>query len=108
MKQRRGYQAGYANSTPCLHRGLYPPIQDLRVTPVWQGSSVDQTSVLIDLINTQTKMFAQARGVMVIDLANCLATHEVGPLLFDSVHYSLKGSRIVAECINGDMLGLNL
>ena len=53
-------------------------------------------------------MSAQARGVMVIDLANCLATHEVGPLLFDSVHYSLKGSRIVAECINGDMLGLNL
>ena len=87
-----------------------PPIQDLRVTPVWQGSklTLHQTSALIDLINTQTKMSAQARGVMVIDLANCLATHEVGPLLFDSVHYSLKGSRIVAECINGDMLGLNL
>ena len=35
-----------------------------RVTPVWQGSklTLDQTSVLIDLINTQTKMSAQARG----------------------------------------------
>ena len=87
-----------------------PPIQDLRVTPVWQGAklTLQQTSVLIELINAQTKMSAQESGVKVIDLAKCIGAREVGPLLFDSVHYSLKGSRTVAECINGEMAVLNL
>ena len=87
-----------------------PPIQDLRVTPIWQGAklTLQQTSVLIELINVQTKISAQERGVKFIDLAKCIGTNEVGPLLFDSVHYTLKGSRTVAECINRETVGLNL
>ena len=87
-----------------------PPVQDLRVTPEWQGErlSLRQTSELIELINTQTKMSAKERNVKVIDLAKCIGVKEVGPLLFDSVHYSLEGSRTVAECINEDMLGTSL
>ena len=82
-----------------------PPIQDLRVTPVWSGRrlTITQTSELMDLLNEQTLNFAQENSIKSIDLAKCIGSQEVGPLLYDSVHYSMQGSKAVAECINSEM-----
>lgn len=79
-----------------------PPIQDLRITPVWKGGrlSILQTAELMGLVNNQTRIFSERNGIRVIDLARCLATEKAGPLFFDSVHYSFEGSRKVADCIN--------
>ena len=82
-----------------------PPVQDLRITPVWRGDrlSILQTAELMELVNNQTKIFAKGNGIRVIDLAKCLKAQKTGPLFFDSVHYSFEGSRKVADCINRDI-----
>ncbi len=82
-----------------------PPVQDLRITPIWNGSKLSmlQTAELLELVNNQTKTFSQRNSVIVFDLARCLAEQETGHLFFDSVHYSLEGSREVADCINRDV-----
>ncbi len=100
-----GIEIALLSQAHAYRENYTPPVQDLRVTPIWQNAKLTlmQTAELIDLLNRQTLTFAETHNIEAIDLAACIARLDIGPLLFDSVHYTLDGSAAVAECVNEDL-----
>ena len=79
---------------PHAYREDFQPYQDdLRLFPVVGSKKLNliQAALLMDEINAQTREIAQ--GHKLIDTAACFAAFTSTGLFYDSVHYTLRGSR---------------
>ena len=88
---------------PHAYREDYIPFQnDLRLFPVFEGKKLNlqQTAVLLDELNSQTKQLADIFGHKKIDAANCFDKLPPSELFYDSVHYTHEGSKQFARCVN--------
>lgn len=96
----------YLLTQPHAFRENYRPYNDdLRLYPVVDGkrTNLAQAARLMSVLNEQTRRLARELNLPLIDIDACLANRDPGPLFYDSVHYSVDGSRAVAECIQGEL-----
>jgi hypothetical protein len=79
-----------------------PRGEDLRLFPTFKNKkmTLEQSSELMDIINGHTLDLARAMEVPYIDVAACFSLLNPDPLFYDSVHYTLAGSRHFAKCVN--------
>jgi hypothetical protein len=79
-----------------------PRDEDLRLFPTFENKkmTLEQSSKLMDIINNHTLDLAQTMETPYIDVAACFSLLNPSPLFYDSVHYTLSGSRHFAKCVN--------
>lgn len=89
---------------PHSYQENYKPFKgnDLRTTPHINGErlSLKQAKEIMDLTNEITKEIGKNLSVPIINTAACLEEHDSSDLLYDSVHFTRKGSEYFAECVN--------
>ncbi len=90
---------------PHAYRKEFQPMgkgNDLRIFPIVQNKkmTLKQSSIVMDIINNQTREIAQLLDQKLIDVEVCFSKLPLGQLFYDSMHYSLNGSRQFAKCVN--------
>ena len=65
--------------------------------------SFSQAAVLMDMLNSQSRELALTFGWHYVDVPACFSRFQSGDLFYDSVHYTLQGSKQFADCVNRDV-----
>lgn len=75
---------------------------DLRLYPVVDGKKMtgEQAAAVMDLLNNQTRTFSKTHNLTLIDVESCLEKNAPHEMFYDSVHYTLEGSKAFSECVN--------
>lgn len=92
----------YLTQPHAFDEDFTPYADDLRLYPVYKGKKMTllQASMAMDVINAHTREAASLFGHKVIDVEACFRGKPLGGLFYDSVHYTLKGSRQFAQCVD--------
>jgi hypothetical protein len=75
---------------------------DLRLFPVYNNKkmTLEQAARVMEILNDQNRELARALNRQLIDTEACFSSLDPGPLFYDSIHYTVRGSRQFAECVN--------
>ena len=75
---------------------------DLRQYPFYgdRNASIEQSAELMGFVNEQTRSLAKKYSLKLIDISAEFKKRKLSELLYDSVHYTEKGSRLIGELIN--------
>ncbi len=89
----------------CYQNNFRPYIYDLRLYPIFEGKklSVKQAAFIMDIVNDQSRVFAESYHLKLIDMASIFRSSDPGPLFYDSVHFTPKGCRLFADTINKNL-----
>jgi len=92
----------YFLTQPHAYREDYKPFrEDLRLFPVVSGKRANraQAAGLMFELNEHTRRMARELRATLIDVDQCIHFDNPSLLFYDSVHYSVEGSRAVAKCV---------
>jgi hypothetical protein len=62
--------------------------------------TLEQAARVMEILNDQNRELARALNRQLIDTESCFSSLDPGPLFYDSIHYTVRGSRQFAECVN--------
>ncbi len=74
--------------------------QEVRVfpkTPTGKRMGIHQARRLQDIISQSTREVAHEENALLVDLDDHFSQMDVSPLIYDALHYSEKGSRLIAQ-----------
>jgi hypothetical protein len=75
---------------------------DLRLFPVYNNKkmTLEQAARVMKILNDQNRELARVLNRHLIDTEACFSPFDPSPLFYDSIHYTVRGSRQFAECVN--------
>jgi hypothetical protein len=102
LANRHGVNLIFLTQPNSYRKDFRPFHDDLRLFPVYKNKkmTLEQAALVMKILNNQNRELARALNRQLIDVEACFSSLDPSPLFYDSLHYTVSGSRQFAECVN--------
>jgi hypothetical protein len=102
LANRHGVNLIFLTQPNSYRKDFRPFHDDLRLFPVYNKKkmTLEQAALVMKILNNQNRKLARALNRQLIDVEACFSSLDPSPLFYDSIHYTVRGSRQFAECVN--------